>query len=541
MSCSASLDVTVTYSGTSLAQARTGTGKTLAFLIPVLQRIIAQNPHLENRLRAGYYGSRRAPDIRAIVISPTRELAEQIAVEARRVTSNTGVIVQTAVGGTGKAFGLKKMSYEGCHILIATPGRLNDILQDPSSGIKAPDLDAFVLDEADRLLDDGFAPEIQSIMQLLPSKQQRDRQTLMFSATVPREVMAMVRRLVKPNYRFVQTVQPGEQPTHERVPQKLVHCKGFENLLPSLLELVRREQVRTDLETPFKAIVFFNANSEASLATAIFEKLTAYDKRSPVIEMHSKLTQPARTRNSDKFRHAKSAVMFSSDVSARGMDFPNVTHVIQMGLPRDADTYIHRLGRTARGDKKGEGWLLLTPLERRETARRLKGMPLVADTSLEAAKIDMTQETQTSAEVARCLTDTVQATKSVGDTLKNTAYRAVIGIFQWCDRKQDVVEMMNRRAIHGWGMQEPPALPMALARKIGYGNVPGLRLTQVPEDFGQRNTDRRRDSLGSRRSFGDRQTFEGRRSQSLDRSWSSSLRGRERTNSFSTPRRRTQE
>ena len=120
-------------------------------------------------------------DIRSIIISPTRELAEQIAQEAMKVTRGTGVVVQAAVGGTQKREKLQAIRREGCHLLVGTPGRLKDILSDPMSGVEAPRLSSFVLDEADRLLDDGFAPDIEEITQLLPNRRDVDRQTLLFS------------------------------------------------------------------------------------------------------------------------------------------------------------------------------------------------------------------------------------------------------------------------------------------------------------------------------------------------------------------------
>ena len=478
------IPIAFTTNQNSLAQARTGTGKTLAFLIPVLQRIINSDPSLERRRGREAYDGRsrqaiRGPDIRAIIVSPTRELAEQIANEARKITSGTGVVVQTAVGGTGKAFGLRRIKEDGCHILVATPGRLHDILSDPYSGVQAPNLDAFVLDEADRLLDVGFAPEIHKISDLLPPPSRSDRQTLMFSATVPEGVMEMVRRYMRPDYRFVQTVQPGEQQTHERVPQKIVYTTGFETMLPSLLEVMRREQARTDANLPFKALVFFNANAEATLAAAIFQSLKSYNhRRTPIVEMHSRLSQAQRTRASETFRRATSAVMFSSDVSARGMDFPNVTHVIQMGLPRDTETYVHRLGRTARGDKQGEGWLFVSPLERRETKFRLEKMPLQEDTSLEVPKVDMTQDSQLPGNVAACLTEIIEATRTVDEDVKAEAYRATLGVYSWYSRKNSLVESMNRRAIYGWGMEHPPGIALSLATRLGIAKTPGVNIVR---------------------------------------------------------------
>ena len=466
-----------------LAQARTGTGKTLAFLIPVLQNILKYDPSLESRARGR--DKARATDIRAIIISPTRELAEQIAVEARKVVAETGVVVQTAVGGSQKSFHLRKMKAEGCHILIGTPGRLNDILSDPYSDVRAPNLSAFVLDEADRLLDQGFAPEIDQIQRSLPRREEVDRQTLLFSATVPQEVMQIVRKTMKQNFKFVRTVQEGEQQTHERVPQKVVITSGLENFMPALLELCQRELARKDAESPFKAIVYFNATAEAKLASSTFQNLTnpgtsrfnqhpLYPAR--LIEMHARLTQEGRTRAADAFRRASSAIMFSSDVTARGMDFPNVTHVIQMGVPPTRDTYIHRLGRTARGDKKGEGFLFLSDLESRETWKRLDHLPLRTDESLETARIDMTRDAQLPEYNARILTQVAEATKGVSMAIKGAAYLASFGTYQWMHKKQTLVDLMNNRSKFAWGLATPPAVPSRLAQKLGVSRLAGINI-----------------------------------------------------------------
>ena len=351
----------------SLAQAKTGTGKTLAFLLPTLQNIL-NDPGVDVS-KVGRY-SRTAPsEIRALIISPTRELAEQIAVEAKKVAFGTGLIVQTAVGGTQKRSGLMKIQREGCHLLIGTPGRLKDILSDPWTGVSAPKLNTLILDEADRLLDQGFAPDIKEIQAFLPDPSKIDRQTLMFSATVPREVMSLVRQTLKPGFQFVQTVREDEVPTHHRVPQKVVWMRGLENGMPAVLEIAKNYQARRangeDLR-PFKAIVYYNSTAETKCAADAFNNLRrSYDfGKTPLgelkmLEINSRLTQAERTRSAENFRRSPSGILFSSDVTARGMDFPDVTHVIQVGVPRDTETYIHRLGRTARAGKEGEGWLLV--------------------------------------------------------------------------------------------------------------------------------------------------------------------------------------
>ncbi|MCJ1477475.1 hypothetical protein MMC13_006147 [Lambiella insularis] len=489
-----------------LAQARTGTGKTLAFLIPILQSIIKRDPALEGRTSG--YNRASATDIRAIIVSPTRELAEQIAVEAQKVVRNTRVIVQTAVGGSSKAFGLRKIKNEGCHILVGTPGRLNDILSDPYSNVRAPNLSAFVLDEADRLLDQGFAPEIESIQSLLPNRREVDRQTLLFSATVPEEVMHIVNSTMKPNYKFVRTVKKGEQQTHERVPQKIVQVAGFENMMPALLELCKQEIAQQDRKMPFKAIVYFNATTEVLLASAIFRNLrkpnaSRFDQHplwpTTIVEIHSRLTQERRTRSADDFRKSKSSIMFSSDVTARGMDFPNVTHVIQIGLPTSRDTYIHRVGRTARGDKTGEGWVFISPLEMREAQTRLNKLPLQPDQSLNTAQIDMTKDAQVPADVAQTLTQVVDATRLVPMLMKANAYLATFGCFSWFQRKQDLVDAMNQRSKYEWGLETPPSVAPGIAQKLGLRRVSGLNFgVREPRDF---NDDGSRPSFGRDRGF----------------------------------------
>ena len=465
-----------------LAQARTGTGKTLAFLIPVLQNIIKYDPSLQHRRSR----ARAAPqDIRAIIISPTRELAEQIAVEARKLTSNTGVVVKTAVGGAAKRYQLSLIQRDGCHILVGTPGRLNDVLSDPQSGVKAPNLSAFVLDEADRLLDQGFEPEIRNIERLLPDKEDVDRQTMLYSATIPREIMSIVDTMMKRSFKFVRTVQEGELQTHEKVPQHHVIVRGLGNMLPAILELCNRELARKDRDMPFKAIVYFGVSAEVSLAANIFNNLkvpgsSVFHKHAldpaRVIEMHGQLPQQQRTYAAESFRRADSAIMFSSDVTARGMDFPNVTHVIQAGMPKDQDTYIHRIGRTGRGDKPGEGWLFTPDFERREVRRVLRDMPLRGNESLETAMVDMSKDAQLPEHVANTLTQIIDATKTLGRSVKARAYTANLGYYSSTPYKQDVVVALNDRSRYCWAMEEPPIVSHGLSRKLGYARVSGLNI-----------------------------------------------------------------
>lgn len=479
-----------------IAQAKTGTGKTLAFLIPILQRMIQDDPNLA---RPSYRAPRTtADDIRGIIISPTRELAEQIAEEARKVVKGTSIVVQTAVGGTQKRQMLQQMQRQGCHLLVGTPGRLSDIFQDQYSGVAAPNLKAFVLDEADRLLDQGFWPDIQQFMRLIPDRAKVDRQTLMFSATIPKEVVNIVRQTLKQGFQFVRVMGSDQDaPTTERVKQNLVILRGFENQLPALVELTKRELVAHTADPathrPFKAIVYFRSTAEVSLARSIFSNLShggpverdafgiAVSRgKHPlhplrIFHIHSKLTQAQRTIAADSFRAAENAILLSSDVTARGLDFPNVTHVIQIGSPQDRESYIHRIGRTARAGKEGEGWILVTENEVDEVDRMLRKIPIDEDTSLVSAVADMSDP---SADDAQSPTAMVRAAaKSVSRFEKNTVYNIFIAA-KGAGNKRRHVAACNAMAANAWGMTEPPAFSRSRAQKLGLGNVPGLNLVE---------------------------------------------------------------
>lgn len=392
--------------------------------------------------------------------------------------------MQVAVGGTQKRAMLQKTQREGCHLMIGTPGRLNDIFSDDYSGVKAPNLNALVMDEADRLLDDGFQKEIEEIKTHLPDPDQVERQNLMFSATIPRDVVNLVRQTMRPGFHFAKCVSEDEEPTHQRIPQKYVNLAGFENITPTLYELVLQQHqlAQSGEARPFKAIIYFNSTAEVTLAASVFYKLSGGFKRNtPLVglrnyEIHSKLSQAQRTRAADDFRAAKAGILFSSDVTARGMDFPNVTHVIQIGLPRERDSYIHRLGRTGRAGKEGEGWLFLTPFEKTELRRRLRDLPLVDEThSLECANIDMSQAAEVPEAVGKILSECVEAHKKVYPDQLDAAFRGLFGSYQWYGDKRGLLEGANRLAEYGWGMPTPPNPPATLysGRRGGGGGGRG--------------------------------------------------------------------
>ncbi|KKK12509.1 hypothetical protein P175DRAFT_0474534 [Aspergillus ochraceoroseus IBT 24754] len=464
-----------------LAQAKTGTGKTLAFLVPVIQRILsdptveksAYNHHFQKgnrRFRGQYNNGISAADIRAIIISPTRELAEQIAAEARRVCANTGLVVQTAVGGTQRRSGLQQIQNEGCHILVGTPGRLKDLLSDQYNGIEAPKLSCLVLDEADRLLDDGFAPDLMEIQDLLPKRTQVDRQVLMFSATLPREVMGMVRSTMKPNFQFLKTVRDDETPTHLSVPQKAVFLRGYEHAFPALLELVKNLIQNAPADRPFKAIVYINANKLTNLIYEAFDRLLS-DPENPLSahpfpnvylgEIHSRLTQKQRTQVTQWFRRCKSGILFSSDVTARGMDFPAVTHVIQLGTPQDREKYIHRLGRTARANQTGEGWIILHEAETRTFRQFTHKIPIEKDdTSLTVPSMDLAApDSELPKEALTHIKQMQAAMKGIPSNTRAEAWQSHMStLVRAIPHKGEIVRIMTDAATHGYYLNKIPAL-----------------------------------------------------------------------------------
>ncbi|KAI9171168.1 ATP-dependent RNA helicase cyt-19 [Paramyrothecium foliicola] len=440
-----------------VAQAKTGTGKTLAFLLPLFQRMLEQDPSLASR-KSAY--SARSDDIRGIVLSPTRELAEQIAAEAHALAKHTGLVVQVAVGGTDKRSMLRQVQRQGCHLLVATPGRLNDLLEDDRSGIDAPKLAAMVLDEADRILDVGFEPQLRAIIGHLPDAAATKRQTMLVSATIPEDVIRLARSMVRADdFQFVQTIAENESLTHDRVPQHLVPLDTWANTFPTLFELLDREAASTP---NFKAIVYFNTTALTELATALaIERRKRTRSKHFIWGISSKMTQSGRQQAADRFRAAESGVLISSDVTARGMDFPNVTHVIQIDGPRERESYIHRVGRTARQGKDGQSWLLLPPSSSGFTRKLLRGLPLQPNNSLSEVasfRADGNETPPPAFEEVKGLVESVSP-----DALA----KAYMSLFGNTKDKYALAEELKTMFVSGLGHENTPAVPSLWVSKMG--------------------------------------------------------------------------
>ncbi|KAH8879697.1 DEAD-domain-containing protein [Thozetella sp. PMI_491] len=479
-----------------VAQAKTGTGKTLAFLVPTIQKMLQANPNMNSR-------TARSDDIQAIVISPTRELAEQIGSEARKLCRGTGIVVQTAVGGTQKSSMLRETQRRGCHLLVATPGRLNDLLSDPRTGIAAPNLRCLVLDEADRMLDVGFQQELESILEQLPSRRDVPRQTLLFSATIPRNVIQLARNFVDAkNFSFVQTIKEDDSPTHEKIPQHIVVCKEMANVFPTLVELITRElqlAKETPGRLPFKAMVFLPTKYMVQYASDFFKALRRNERNLPyVMDIHSGLSQAQRTRAAQNFKDATSGILLSSDVTARGMDFPNVSHVIQVHAPSSRDQYIHRVGRTGRADKPGEGWLLITQPELYPARRRLVDLPLKQHRDLKCASF----EAKEGIDEMEGAPSEFQIAEDMGARVpletREEAYRSMLGGAMKGVEPQELVDGLNKWASVEWRMDTPPPVTQKAAQSI---RARGLNIKAFDRNTGRdfdRHTGRDFDRRGGR-------------------------------------------
>eukprot|EP00122_Pirum_gemmata_P000136 Pgem_evm1s116 len=342
-----------------LARARTGTGKTVAFMIPSVEAAV----RLVSVVSRGVF---------VFVLSPTRELASQIESATKELlTFHTNVSSVVMVGGTSFTKDERILQGKNCPaIIVGTPGRMLDHLQKNTGGLKVrlEQLQILVLDEADQLLDMGFRNDLEKIMNFLPPPAQR--QTLLFSATLPPAVHQIKHIALRNDHEFVDTVGEDNEHTHSHVQQGVMVCKLEQHLV--VIESLLTDLIKVN---DFKVIIFCNTARSCGYLSALFSEVLS---SVTIKEIHSRKTQRYRTKVSNEFRDGKNMLLFSSDVSARGVDYPNVTAIIQIGLVTDRQQYVHRLGRTARGDSnvEGRGILLLSDFEEKCMKKELSDLPL---------------------------------------------------------------------------------------------------------------------------------------------------------------------
>ncbi|KIJ17129.1 hypothetical protein PAXINDRAFT_9980 [Paxillus involutus ATCC 200175] len=441
-----------------LVQAKTGTGKTAAFLLPAIERL----------------AKRRLPpsgNVSILVLSPTRELAMQIQKEADGLVRTHPFSVQSVIGGSDINQQKRKLATQRCDILVATPGRLLDLLESTDLSRKLHGIQTLVLDEADRLLDQGFMPTLKSIFNFLPNREENPRQCMLYSATLSEDIKKVAALYLTPKYEFVSTLGEDEVNTHQHVPQTFVTVP-ISDTIKATVGILQEDVAEHGNRS--KSMVFCTTAMGTS-ATAQLLKKAGYGTLPQVFEIHSRMTQSKRLWTAQKFKAATNAILVTSDVTARGMDFPGVTLVLQVGLPASSEQYIHRLGRTARAGRSGKGTIILTPSESAFLrSPEMRPIPIQAHPPLQLPSVpasDLDKKLQ------------IQA---YGAWLGfNTAFIRMMGV-----TKQKFVDEANRYAwdVLGWADKHvPPPIARRTAQVIGIGSVKGINVVsrvEYPEDEG---------------------------------------------------------
>jgi ATP-dependent RNA helicase RhlE len=327
-----------------LGCAQTGTGKTAAFALPVLHSLATSRKALIPR----------APHV--LILCPTRELAAQIQQSFSRYGRHLRVRQTAVYGGVNQNPQVRALK-QGVHVLVATPGRLIDLMD--QGHVKLDQIQTLILDEADRMLDMGFLPPLKKIVKSLPD----ERQSLCFSATMPREIAELVNSMLRDPHRI--DIAP-QSSTTEQVEQQMVEVEqsAKRDALCNLLQAGHAHRV----------LVFTRTKRRAD---QVARQLHQADISADAI--HGDKTQRARTHALDRFKHGRIRVLVATDVAARGIDVQGVSHVINYDLPHDAESYVHRIGRTGRAEAVGVAITFFEPGERRQirAIERLIGRTLL--------------------------------------------------------------------------------------------------------------------------------------------------------------------
>ncbi|SCV03816.1 LAME_0H13454g1_1 [Lachancea meyersii CBS 8951] len=315
-----------------MACAQTGSGKTGGFLFPVLSESFANGPAEIPEQMANSYIKKAFPT--AVVLAPTRELATQIYDEAKKFTYRSWVRPCVVYGGADIGSQIKELT-RGCDLLVATPGRLSDLLE--RGRISLCNIKYLVLDEADRMLDMGFEPQIRHIVDGCDMPSVDNRQTLMFSATFPMDIQHLARDFLK-DYVFLSVGRVGS--TSENITQHVLYVEDMDKK-SALLDLLAASDDGLTL-------IFVETKRMADALTdfLIMQNLSA-------TAIHGDRSQIERERALAAFRSGRASLLVATAVAARGLDIPNVTHVINYDLPNDIDDYVHRIGRTGRAGNTG--------------------------------------------------------------------------------------------------------------------------------------------------------------------------------------------
>ena len=354
-----------------IGQAQTGTGKTAAFGIPILESV---RP-----------GESRNP--RALILTPTRELCIQVADELNSIEGDNGLKIAPFYGGQyiGIQLGLLR---SGIDVIVGTPGRVIDLIE--RGRLVLDEVQFMVLDEADEMLDMGFIEDIEKILSAIPE----EKRMLMFSATMPKEIQEIAVKYMRPGYEIVRTAPA----VCDTLTKQIYYEIPRESKLDVLTRLI-------DLEGDMYAMVFCRTREDVDdLAEALIAKGITVDA------IHGDIVQTQRTRVISNFKAGKFKILIATDVAARGIDVNNLTHVINYSVPESVEPYIHRVGRTGRAGKNGIAITFVTPGERRRFAmiRKKVAVPIEKGTLpkgadvADAKKARLVETLQTLAESGDC-------------------------------------------------------------------------------------------------------------------------------------------
>ena len=325
-----------------IGTAQTGTGKTAAFVLPILNKLLD--------------GPKGMP--RTLIVTPTRELAEQINQVVHALSVGTGLRSATIYGGVGADRQIKALR-QGVDILVATPGRLLDLMQQRFAKLNR--IEVLVLDEADRMFDMGFLPDVKRIIKAVPV----ERQTMLFSATFPAEVELLASQsLTNPQRISMGISKPAITVTHALYP--------VQSHLKSALLLRLLKQIDSDT-----VLVFTRTKHRAD---KVARQIAHAGHR--VTSLHGNRTQGQRERALHGFKTGHFPIMVATDIAARGLDIEGITHVINYDMPDTADAYIHRIGRTGRAQRTGDAFTLVTPEDNDmiRALERIMGGPIKRET-----------------------------------------------------------------------------------------------------------------------------------------------------------------
>lgn len=405
-----------------LGCAQTGTGKTASFTLPMIDILAA--------------GRAKARMPRSLILCPTRELAAQVADNFESYGKNTNLTMALLIGGVTLTEQTQKLD-RGVDVLIATPGRLLDHFE--RGKILLNDVKILVIDEADRMLDMGFIPDVEKIVSLLP----RIRQTLFFSATLDKSIQKLADSfLINPK----EITVASSSSAADTVAQKLIYTdlKGKRATLRKLL----------DRETISNAVIFCNRKRDIGILHRSLIK-HGYD----AVELHGDLPQAARTETLSKFKNGAFKFLIASDVAARGLDIAGLSHVFNFDVPTSAEDYVHRIGRTGRAGKEGRAFTLALPGDEKylQAIIKLTKKPIEVESLVIEQDRDVDNGSYLPTEPKKTTRKQIKRKKELRVTEKQTSKN-------------------SNRSLNNFGEQVPPPVN-SNASKVGMGDhVPAFLL-----------------------------------------------------------------